>query len=127
MERLKFEDTAVVKKFKECDGEIKKFDVYVSELERSSVSSLMLHEESFIACRVLKLLQKSKEKNRQQYVELHGDVTPLPEVSSPRSDEHSIEMSKISFTESPNLLSTPLNGFVSEQEDLLDELMEMKN
>ena len=98
MERLELDHTTVVGKFKECDGKIKKFDVFVSELEISSVSSLMLHKESSMACRILKLVQKPKEKSRQQYVELHEDVTSLPEVSSPISDEHSIEMSKISFT-----------------------------
>ena len=36
-------------------------------------------------------------------------------------------MSKISITESPNVISTFLNGFVSKQEDLLGELMKMKN
>ena len=36
-------------------------------------------------------------------------------------------MSKISITESPNVLSKSLNGFVSKQEDLLGELMKMKN
>ena len=51
--------------FKECDGDFKKLDVFVSELERSSVSSLMLHEESSTACRILKLVQKPKENNRQ--------------------------------------------------------------
>ena len=60
--------TTVVGKFKECDGEFKKLDVFVSKVERISVSSFMLHEESSVACRILKLMQKPKEKNRQQYV-----------------------------------------------------------
>ena len=76
---------------------------------------------------ILKLMQKPKEKNRQQYVEIHEDVTSLPEGSSPRSDEHSIEMYKISVTEITNVLSTSLNGFVLNQEDLLGESMKMKN
>ena len=80
-----------------------------------------------MACCILKLVQKPKENNRKPYFELHEDVTSLIEVSSPRSDEHSIEISKISFTEIPNLLSTSLNGFVLKQEDLLGELMKMKN
>ena len=117
MERVKLDHTKFVGKFKECDGEFKKLDVLVSEQEITSVSSLMFHEESSMACRILKFVQKPKEKNRQQYVELHEDVTSLPEVSSPRSDEHSIEMSNISVTESPNELSTSLNGFVLKQED----------
>ena len=36
-------------------------------------------------------------------------------------------MSKISVTESPNVLYTSQNGFVLKQEDLLGELMKMKN
>ena len=36
-------------------------------------------------------------------------------------------MYKISVTESPNVLSTSLNGFVLKQEDLLSELMKMNN
>ena len=80
-----------------------------------------------MACRILKRVHNTKENHRQQYVELHEDVTSLPEVSSPRSDEHSIEMSKSSVTEIPNVLSTSLNGFVSKQEDLLGELMKMNN
>ena len=36
-------------------------------------------------------------------------------------------MSKISVTEIPNVISTSLNGFVLNQEDLLGELMKMKN
>ena len=75
----------------------------------------------------MKLVQKPKEKNIQQYVELYEDVTSFPEVSSPRSDEHSIEMSKISVKEIPNVLSTSLNEFFLKQENLLGELMKMKN
>ena len=116
MDRVKLDHTTVVGGFKECDVEFKKLYVFVSELERSSVSSLMLHEESSVVCCILKLVQKPKENNRQQYVELHEDVTSFPEVSSPRSYEHSIEMSNISVTESPNVLYTSLNGFFSEQD-----------
>ena len=90
LERVKLDHTTVVGKFKECDGEFKKSDVSVSELERSSASSLLLHKEIPMACRILKLVQKPKEKNRQQYIELHKDVTSLIEVSSPRSNEQSI-------------------------------------
>ena len=36
-------------------------------------------------------------------------------------------MSKSYAIESPNILSTSLNGFVSKQEDLLGELMKMKS
>ena len=36
-------------------------------------------------------------------------------------------MSEISVTESPNVLSTSLNGFVLKHEDLLGELMKTKN
>ena len=127
LERVKLDHTIVVGKFKEFDGEFKKLDYFVSELERSSASSLFLHKESSMACRILKLVQNPKEKNRKQHIELHEDVTSLPEVSSPRSDEHSIEMSKSSVTESPNVLYTSLNDFVSNQEDLLDEWIKMKN
>ena len=88
MERVKLYHTTVVGKFKECYGKFKKLDVFVSELERSSVTSLMLHKESSMACRILKPVQKPKENFSQQYVELHEDVTALPEVSSLRSDEH---------------------------------------
>ena len=80
-----------------------------------------------MACHILKLVQKPKENNRQHYVELYEDFTSFPEVSSPRRDEHSIEMSKISVTESPNVLSTSLNGFVLKRENFLGELMKMKN
>ena len=65
MERLKFEDTEVVRKFKEWDGEFNKLDVFFSKLERSSASSLMLHEESSMACRIMKLVQNHKENNIQ--------------------------------------------------------------
>ena len=127
MERVKLDFTTFVGKFKECDGEFKKLYVFVSELEISYVSSLMLYKESSMACRILKLTQKHKEKNKQQYIELHEDVTSFPEVSSPRSDEHSIEMSKISVTEIPDVLYKSLNGFFSKYEDLLGGLMKMKN
>ena len=60
MERVKLDYTTVVGKFKECDGEFNKLDVFVSELERSSISSLMFHEESSMACQILKLVQKPK-------------------------------------------------------------------
>ena len=80
----------VVGNFKECDGEFNKLDVFVSKLERSSASSLMLHKESSMACCILKLVQNPKEKKRQKYLEIYEDVTSYPEVSSPRSDEHSI-------------------------------------
>ena len=75
MERVKLYHTTVVGKFKECDGEFKKLDFFVSELERSYVYSLMLHKESYMAWRILKLVQNPKEKNRQEYIELHEDVT----------------------------------------------------
>ena len=127
MDRVKLDHITVVGKFKECDGEFKKLDVLFYELEISYIYSLMLQEESSMACRIMKLVQKPRENNKQQYVELHEYVTSLPEVSSTRSDEHSIEMSKIYVTESPNVLSTSLNGFVLKQEDLLGELMKMKN
>ena len=119
--------TTVVENFKECDGKFKKLYVFVSELEISFASSLMLHEESSMTYRILKLLQNPKEKNRQQYVELHEDVTSLSGVSSTRSYEHSIEISKISFTEIPNVLYTSLNGFVLKQEGFWGDLMKMKN
>ena len=93
--------TTVVGKFKECDGEFKILDAFVSELERSSASSLLWHEESSMAYRIKKLVQKPKENNRQQYIGIHEGVTSFPEVSGPRSDKHSIEMSKISVTEIP--------------------------
>ena len=51
----------------------------------------------------------------------------MPEVSSSRSNEHTIEISKSYATESPNVLSTSLNGFVFKQEDLMGELIKMKN
>ena len=44
LERVKLDHTTVMGKFKECDGEFKKLYVFVSKLERSSVSSLILHE-----------------------------------------------------------------------------------
>ena len=65
MERLKLDHTTVVGKFKECDSEFKKLDVFVSELERSSVSSLVLHEESSMASRILKLVQKPQRKEQR--------------------------------------------------------------
>ena len=117
----------MVGKFKECDGEFNKLDAFVSNLEISYASSLLLHKESSMACHTLKLVQKLKENNRRQYIELHEDVNSLPAVPSPRSDDHSIEMSKRSVTEIPNVLSTSLNGFVLKQEDLLRDLMKMKN
>ena len=78
LERVKLDHTTVVGKFKECDGKFNKLDDFVSELERSYASSLLLHKESPMACRILKLVQKPKENNRQQYIELHEDVTSLP-------------------------------------------------
>ena len=77
MERVKLDHTTVVGKFKEFDWEFKKLFVFVSKLERSSVSSLVLNKESSMVCRILKLVQKLKEKNRQQYAEIHEDVTSL--------------------------------------------------
>ena len=124
---MKLDHKTVVGKFKECDGEFKKLDAFVSELERSSASSLLLHKESPMAWLIIKLVQKSKEKNRKHYIELHEDVISLPEVSSLRINEQSIEMSKRSVTEIFNVLSTSQNGFVSKQEDFLGELMKINN
>ena len=60
LERVTLDHTTVVRKFKECDGEFNKLYVFVSKLERSSASILMLREDISMACRILKLVQKPK-------------------------------------------------------------------